>query len=358
MKILPTKENKSKEKTMDISLYTSNRSHLQFKTPIKVVSCASAGGTKEKNGPLGNMIDLYFPDETLQNETWEKQESDMVHRTFLCALEKAKISEKSVDILLGGDLMNQCTGCAYGLSEFDVPYFGLYGACSTFCQGLILASSMIESGTVNTAAVCVSSHFATAERQYRYPLDYGSFSAPTAQNTVTGCGAVILSRADKNESGIFIDSAMPGIVIDRGIKDAANMGAAMASAAADTTIRFLKSTGKEAADFDLIATGDLGEVGHDMEMDMLRQYGIQNQNNILRDCGTMIYDVQNQSVGAGGSGCGCSAVVTSAFILSAMSKGAIKNAAVIGTGAMMSPQSLLQGLSIPSVAHLVSFKSK
>ncbi len=343
---------------MDISHYTSNRAHLQFKTPIKIVSTASSSGTKEKNGPLGSMIDLYFPDETLQNETWEKQESDMVHRTFLCALEKAGISESSVDILLGGDLMNQCTGCAYGLCEFDVPYFGLYGACSTFCQGLIIASCMIESGTVNTAAVCVSSHFATAERQYRYPLDYGSFSSPTAQNTVTGCGAVILSRADTAQNGIFIDSALPGIVIDRGIKDAANMGAAMASAAADTTIRFLKSTDKSINDFDLIATGDLGEVGHNMEMDILRQYGIEDHKSILRDCGTMIYDIPNQSVGAGGSGCGCSAVVTSAFILNKMSKGAIKNAAVIGTGAMMSPQSLLQGLSIPSVAHLISFKAK
>ncbi len=343
---------------MDIKNYTSKRSAVTLQVPIKIQSFASAGGTKEKNGPLGEKLDLYFPDETLQSESWEKAESKMAHDTFLCALKKLSANQHNIDILFGGDLMNQCTGTSYGLSSFDIPYFGLYGACSTFAESLILAAMSIASGAYNTAGVCVCSHFATAERQYRYPLDYGSFSAPTAQNTVTGCGAVILSKAQSGESGIFIDSILPGIVIDRGIKDAANMGAAMACAAADTTISFLRSQNKQLCDYDLIATGDLGAVGHDMELDILSDYGIARDEKILRDCGMLIYDVSNQNVGVGGSGCGCSAVVTTSLIFDLLQKNTINNAALIGTGALMSPQSLLQGLSIPSVGHLVSFLSR
>lgn len=341
---------------MVISEYISSRSAFCFKKNIKVCSWASAGGSKEKDGPIGKYIDIYCPDKELNSDSWEKDENKMVSQTFKLALEKAGISEKSVDLLFGGDLMNQCTGSSYGLAEFDVPYAGLYGACSTFAQGVMLASSMIESGLIKTAAVCVCSHFATAERQYRFPLDYGAFAEPTAQNTVTGCGAVILSESNDSKDGIFVKTAMPGIVIDRGIKDAGNMGAAMASAAADTTIRYLKNTGKSISDFDIIATGDLGAVGHDMELDILKEYGFEDSGRVLRDCGTMIYDVSCQDVGVGGSGCGCSAVVASALFMDLLSKGSIKNAVLIGTGAMMSPQSLLQGLSIPSVAHLVSFE--
>ncbi len=333
------------------------RGVLNFKSNIKVCACACGGGEKEKNGPLGAYLDVCCP-EKLEGDSWEKDESEMVRMTFNTALSKMGVSEKSLDIVFGGDLMNQCTGTAYGLSSFDVPYIGLYGACSTFAQGVMMASLLIESGQINTAAVAVSSHFCTAERQYRFPLEYGAFPSPTAQNTVTGCGVMILSRADKDERGVFVKQALPGIVIDRGIKDAANMGAAMATAAADTTARFLESSGQALSDFDIFATGDLGTVGHDMQKDILKQRGIDVNVGNLCDCGTMIYDLKNQSVGCGGSGCGCSAVVTSGYIFDCLSTGKFKRAAIIGTGAMMSPQSLLQNLSIPSVAHLVTFEKK
>ncbi len=345
-------------KDTKMNIQTNHRSAFSFKTPIKIAACACAGGRKEKEGPLGSKLDLYMPDDTANHETWEKDESEMVTGTFTKLLSKADVSDKSIDVLFGGDLMNQCTAAAYGLSGFDIPYIGLYGACSTFAEGIILACCMIDSGQVQNAAVCVSSHFCTAERQYRFPLDYGAFPQPAAQNTVTGCGAVLLSKASHDESGVFITEALPGIVIDRGIKDAGNMGAAMATSAADTILRYLESSKSSLSDFDIMATGDLGKTGHKMLCDMLKQKGISNENGVLCDCGCMIYDVENQSVGQGGSGCGCSAVVTSAKIIPELEEGKIKKAAVIGTGAMMSPQSLLQGLSIPAVAHLAVFERR
>lgn len=335
----------------------NQRDVFKFKTPIKIIAVSCAGGNTEKQGPLGNLLDIYCPDEKANHKTWEKDESEMVTETFSKLLLKADISESEVDVLLGGDLMNQCTAAAYGLSRFEIPYLGLYGACSTFAQSLLIASSLIESGQVNTAAVCVSSHFCTAERQFRFPIDYGAFPPPAAQNTVTGCGAVLLKRADQGESGVFITEAMPGIVIDRGIKDAGNMGAAMATSAADTILRYLSNSDSDLSDFDIMATGDLGKTGHKMMCDMLKQKGVSDNEGILQDCGCIIYDLEKQNVGQGGSGCGCSAVVTCSKFYRELKEGKIKKAAVIGTGAMMSPQSLLQGLSIPAVAHLIVLSS-
>ena len=341
-----------------MEIKSDRRSVFKFSSPIKVLAFACAGGSKEKDGPLGNMLDVYCPDNTAKHETWEKDESEMVTETFSKLLSKADVSDKQIDVLLGGDLMNQCTAAGYGLSGFDIPYIGLYGACSTFAEGIILASCMIESGRVENAAVCVSSHFSTAERQYRFPLDYGAFPPPAAQNTVTGCGAVLLCRAEQSYNGVFITEALPGIVIDHGIKDAGNMGAAMATSAADTVLRYLEGSGNSLSDFDMIATGDLGKTGHKMFCDMLKKKGLSDQNGILCDCGCMIYDTERQSVGQGGSGCGCSAVVSCAKIFPALESGKIKKAAIAGTGAMMSPQSLLQGLSIPAVAHLAVFERR
>ena len=337
--------------------YVSQRAPFVFSHGVKVVSSASAGGTKEKNGPVGHLLDIHCPDESLSDDSWEKAESQMVKDTFSCALQKAQITEKSIDILFGGDLMNQCTGTSYGLCDFDVPYIGLYGACSTFIQGVMCASAMIESGLVKTAAVCVSSHFATAERQYRFPLEYGAFPGPSAQNTVTGCGCVILKKADPDEKGIFVKAALPGIVIDRGIKDAANMGAAMATAAADTTLRYLEAAGKKVADFDIIATGDLGAVGHDMELDMLKQHGVSDERGIFKDCGTLIYDVASQDVGVGGSGCGCSAVTLAAYILPMLESGEWKKVLFLPTGALLSKTSFNEGKSVPGIAHAVVLES-
>jgi len=335
--------------------YVSSREPIVFKTPIRVLSHAAVGGKNEKKGPLGEYIDVYCDDEKLSCDTWENAESEMCRIALDIALSKAKIKESTVDYLIAGDLMNQCTGAGYGLSSFDIPYFGLYGACSTFAEGITIGGMMIESGAANCVAIVVSSHFCTAERQYRFPLEYGSFAEETAQTTVTGAGCVILCK--DSEKGVFLTSALPGIVCDRGIKDAANMGAAMCTAAADTLIRYFEKSELSTKDFDLVATGDLGHEGFLMAREMLipKIAGIEK---VYNDCGIMIFDTKTQDVGSGGSGCGCSAVVTAGYIMSQLEEKKMKRVALAGTGAMMSPQSLLQGRSIPAVAHLVTFESR
>lgn len=332
-----------------------NRKSIVFNTDIKILSCACVGGKLEMQGPLGDLLDITFEDDLKQEGTWEKAESEMSRRAVSLALDKASLCESDIDIMFAGDLLNQCVGSAYGLECFDVPYFGLYGACSTFSEGIILASLAIESGHVNTAAVVASSHFCSAERQFRFPLEYGSFSGTCAQTTVTGAACVILSKANDHDSGIYVTHALPGIVCDSGIKDAANMGAAMSTAAADTILRFFKTNNTNKTD--LIVTGDLGKEGMSITKDMLYKNGVDLKDR-YNDCGLMIYDLKKQNVGCGGSGCGCSALVTCTHIYNALSKGEINSCAVVGTGAMMSKQSLLQGLSIPAVAHLFRIERK
>ena len=332
--------------------YISKRAPIDFGKKVKIYSTAAVGGKLEKRGPLGDFLDIYCEDEKMGLDTWENAESEMCRMALDTALSKGKITEKNVDYIIAGDLMNQCTGAAYGLEAFDIPYFGLYGACSTFAESLILGACLVSSGAAQCVATVVSSHFCTAERQFRYPLEYGSFSESTAQNTVTGAGAAIICAATEGEEGIFISEALPGIVCDRGIKDASNMGGAMCTAAADTLIRYFKSSTGKAEDFDLVATGDLGKEGHSLALEMMRSE-ICGISSCFRDCGTMIYDTENQDVGCGGSGCGCSAIVFSGYIHNSMRDGKIKNCLLVGTGAMMSPQSILQGRSIPAIGHLV-----
>ncbi len=338
---------------MENSSYTANRGAIAFKNKIIVSETACSGGKIEKQGPLGQLLDVYCEADDMKTGTFEKAEAEMVRLTVNTLMSKAKIKDSSVDILLGGDLMNQCTSTGYGLDGFDIPYIGLYGACSTFALGILTAGMLIDSGHINNAIVTASSHFCSAERQFRFPLEYGSVSGTTAQTTVTGCGAVLLSRAaDTDTEGVVLKGGMYGIVSDRGIKDAANMGAAMATAAADTILRYLGSSGDSITDYDKIATGDLGREGLSIAREMLSQKNIEH-SGVLCDCGEMIYDLENQNVGCGGSGCGCSAVVTSGYFYNQLKGGNMKRIALVGTGAMMSPQSLLQGLSIPAVAHLV-----
>ncbi len=334
-----------------------SRGVLKLKTPIQIKSTAAVGGKKEKEGPMGEYLDDFTEKADMNLGAWEKAESEMCRRALSYALEKANFTDKNIDCLLGGDLVNQCTSTGYGLDGFDIPYLGLYGACSTMAEGLLIGSLLIESGQMNSAAVVVSSHFCSAERQFRFPLGYGSFSGPTAQTTVTGAAAFILTRAGENAKGVFIDELLPGIVCDRGIKDAGNMGAAMCTAAADTIVRYLTTSGKTPDDFDIIATGDLGWEGlrllHEFTKDT-----VPPGSGKLNDCGVLVYDITKQDVGCGGSGCGCSAICTAGGFYAKLSSGEYKNIAVIGTGAMMSPQSLKQGFSIPAVAHLVTLKSR
>lgn len=338
--------------------YIAPRTPMRFDRAVRVVSAAAVGGKKEKEGPLGDFLDIYCEDEKLSEKTWENAESEMCRIALNTALSKASLTEKSVDYLIAGDLMNQCTGAAYGLLDFDIPYFGLYGACSTFAEAIILGSVLVSSGQANCVAVVVSSHFCTAERQYRFPLEYGSFSESTAQNTVTGAGAILLSKADfpsNVSTNVFVTEALPGIVFDRGIKDAANMGAAMSTAAADTILRYFETSGRDFRQFDRILTGDLGKEGHSIVSEMLEQK-LSGISSRYTDCGILIYDTEKQDVGCGGSGCGCSALVTCGYLMHELACGKMNKCLLAGTGAMMSPQSLLQGMSIPAVAHLIAFE--
>ncbi len=338
------------------SSYSGMRKVFDLKHKIKIISASAVGGEKEKKGPLGQYIDIYCDDADLKQDSWEKAENEMCRLALNTALAKADLADKNLDILLAGDLMNQCSGTGYGLCDFDVPYFGLYGACSTMVQGIMTGALLIDSGHINSCAVVVSSHFCSAERQYRYPLAYGSFSETTSQHTVTGAGAFVLSIANDDEEGVFVTECLPGIVTDRGIKDAGNMGAAMAPAAADTITRYILDRGKEKiSKTGMILTGDLGTEGKALTTEFLRTNNIELGEK-YNDCGVMIYDTKKQDVGCGGSGCGCSAVVTAGYLFNMLSTGKINSCAIAGTGAMMSPQDLLQGKTIPAIAHLIKLE--
>ncbi len=316
-----------------------------------IVAAASAVGCTEAEGPLGRLFDLTDRDDRFDSDTWEKSESELQRRLFGLALKKSELRAQDIGALFAGDLQNQCVGSAYGLLEFDIPYFGLYGACSTAAEGLILSAIMTSGGFCGYAAAVTSSHFCASERQYRTPLEYGAQRSPTAQHTVTGGGAFVVGK----KGSVGIAEALPGIVIDKGITDAANMGAAMAPAALSTLLRYFGESRRAIDEFDVILTGDLGYEGSEILRDLAAAEGldIRARHN---DCGLMIYDRERQDVHSGGSGCGCSAAVLAADIIPRLSRGELSRVLFIGTGAMMSPASLQQGQSIPAVAHLITLE--
>lgn len=324
-----------------------------------LVSAASVVGCKESEGPLGGCFDSHdYTDDRFGQDTWEKAESEMQRRALSLALDKGKVKPDAVDLLFAGDLLNQCVGSAYGLLEFGIPYFGLYGACSTAAEGILLASMLLSGGQARCAAAVTSSHYCAAERQYRFPIEYGGQRPPTAQWTVTGSGAFLLMPADAAPAdSVRVVAGMVGRVVEKGICDANNMGAAMAPAAIDTLTRYFAASGHCAADFDLILTGDLGREGSAILCELMAAQGTPLDDRHA-DCGTMIYRLDAQDVHAGGSGCGCSAVVLAAHILPRLQRGELRDVLFIGTGAMMSPDALKQGQPIPGVAHLVHLRGK
>jgi len=320
--------------------------------PIYIRSFASVVGKKEGEGPLGKFFDEIIPDSHFGKDTWEQAESRFQLEAVSLALQKTGITKDDINVICSGDLINQCIGSTYGLRELGIPYLSIYGACSTMAEGLIITSLAIASGTAETAAAVTSSHFSTAERQFRFPLSYGGQRTPTSQWTCTASGAVILSAATGNTR---IAGGCIGKIVDMGITDINNMGGAMAPAAAETILRYLSATGTSPVDYDHIVTGDLGIVGSKLLIELLSKEGIDISAQHL-DCGAMIYDPETQDTHCGGSGCGCSASVLCGHFLPSLEHGGLKNILFIATGALMSPLSLQQGESIPAIAHLIHFE--
>lgn len=333
---------------------------MQFAAPPVILASASVVGKKEGEGPLHDCFDSVSQDTYFGTKSWEQAESDMLRQCFDLVCQKAGLPPEQLDYVLSGDLLNQCVGSAYAMRDIGVPYLGLYGACSTMAESLSLAAMLIDGGYAEHAAALTSSHFCSAERQYRFPLEYGGQRTPTSQWTVTGGGAVVVAGAaaqTPDQAGPWIQAAAIGTIEDKGIKDAANMGAAMAPAAAATILGFLSDTGTTPEDYDLILTGDLGQVGSDLLYELATREGVDLRSRHT-DCGLLIYDRDRQDVHAGGSGCGCCASVLCSYILPSLREGRVKRVLFAATGALLSPTSTQQGESIPSIAHAVCLTSR
>ncbi len=314
-----------------------------------VVGYASVVGKKEGEGPLGSGFDAVFTDTRMGEKTWEKAESRLQKEAMNRALDKAGFSPSQVNVLFGGDLLNQNIASTFGNRELGVPLLGQFGACSTMAQTLGLAAVFVDSGAADIAAAVTSSHFCTAERQFRFPLEYGSQRTPTSQWTATASGAVIVGLGGGK---VHVSDVCFGRIVDAGITDMNNMGAAMAPAAADTLLRYFADTGTRPDDYDFIATGDLATEGSGLLQQLMEREHTPLGDNYF-DCGMLLFDRETQDVHAGGSGCGCSAAVLCSLILGNLERGMWHNGLFIATGALMSPTSSQQGESIPSIAHLV-----
>ena len=321
--------------------------------PPSFIGWSSVVGKKEGDGPLGDRFDWVEQDDTLGESTWERSETALQKKALAGALEKAKLTPGELDYLFAGDLINQCAVSSFAARSQTVPYLGIYGACSTMGEALSLAAMVLDGGFARQAGVVTSSHFCTAERQYRTPLEYGSQRTPTAQWTVTAAGAAILSREGQ---GPFLTHVTTGMVTDKGITDANNMGAAMAPAAYATIKAHLEETGREPGFYDWILTGDLGTLGSELLRDLFRRDGVELPR--YDDCGCLIFDPVSQDVHCGGSGCGCSAAVLTGHLLRGMTEGKWQNLLFCPTGALLSPTTTQQGESIPAICHAVSIAAR
>ena len=314
-----------------------------------ITAGASVAGKKESEGPLAHCFDVTSKDTHFGQKTWEQAEKQLQKITLDTLLKKTGLARQELGMVFSGDLLNQCIGSSFTLRNTGIPHLGLYGACSTMAESLLLASMAVGGGFSDRVVAMTSSHFASSERQYRFPLGYGGQRTPTAQWTVTGSGAALLC-AEGN--GPRIESCTVGAVTVLGIKDANNMGAAMAPAAYATIRAHLDDMGAAPEDFDRIVTGDLGQVGKDALLELAKRDGI-SLGGRLEDCGTLVFDREKQDVHAGGSGCGCSAVTLCGYYLDQLNKGKLKRILFCGTGALLSPTSTQQGLPIPGVCHAV-----
>lgn len=329
--------------------FTHGKQSFSFAEPPVITHWASIAGKKESEGPLSESFDVTGSDAYWGQKTWEQGEKQMQLLALQTLAEKAGLSTEDFQLVCSGDLLNQCIGSSFTLRNTGIPHLGLYGACSTMSEGLLTASMAVGGGYFDKVVAMTSSHFASSERQYRFPLGYGGQRTPTAQWTVTGAGAALLRRKGK---GPRITACTVGTVTDLGIKDAANMGAAMAPAALSTIKAHFEDMHMSDADFDLIVTGDLGQIGQDALLSLARMEGL-NLGGKLTDCGLLIFERSEQDTHAGGSGCGCSAITLCGHLLDRLNKGKLKRILFCGTGALLSPTSTQQGLPIPGICHAV-----
>lgn len=326
------------------------RQTVRFGISPYIISRASVVGAKEGEGPLKDTFDMVVSDDKMGQISWDLAEGAFQKTTVEIALKKANLKNDDIEYILSGDLQNQCAATHYGLRETNIPFLGLYGACSTMVESLSVGSMIVSGGYADRVVCLTSSHFCSAEKQYRNPLEYGGQRTPTAQWTATASGAAILS---KEGNGPKITHITTGKIVDKGITDVSNMGAAMAPAALSTITAHFKDTGRTPDDYDLILTGDLGVTGSEILCELIQKdgYDIKSKHN---DCGKMLYNIDEQDVHAGGSGCGCCASVLCGHILTELEKGNYKNILVAATGALMNPLTVLQGESIPTISHAVA----
>jgi stage V sporulation protein AD len=337
-----------------MSLKHLGKQTVFLQAPPSVVAGGSVVGKKEGEGPMGSCFDFICEDSYFGEKTWEKAESTMLQRCFSIACDKAKLAPSELQYIFGGDLLNQCTASSFAMRDSGVPFFGLFGACSTMAESLSLAAMSIDGGFCDAAAAVSCSHFCSAERQFRFPLEYGGLRAPTAQWTVTGAGTTILSAQG---AGPFVTHVTTGRIVDAGIVDAGNMGAAMAPAAYDTLKAHFEDTGRAPDYYDLIVTGDLGMIGREALLELFARDGVNLEPNHM-DCGLLIFDRETPDVHAGGSGCGCCASVFNSLLLTGMQEKKWNKLLFAATGALMSTTSSQQGESIPGICHAVALSTE
>ena len=325
---------------------------ITFKTRPKIVSVSSVAGTKESEGIIGKYADTLLKDDMFGETTYERAECKMLIHAIDGAIKKGRLRREDIGLLVSGDLLNQIISASFAAREFDIPFLGVYGACSTMAESLCLSAVFLDGGHVSYAVAATGSHFASAERQYRYPLELGCIRPPQAQWTVTGAGAAVLAREG---DGIAVTGATIGKVVDFGVTDVNNMGAAMAPAAADTITAHLKESGKTPEDYDLIVTGDLGALGSRILKDLTREKGVDISSNHV-DCGEIVYNVIEDEY-QGGSGAGCSALVLCSYLFEKMRMRQLKRVLFVATGALLSTVSSGQGESIPCIAHAVTLEA-
>jgi stage V sporulation protein AD len=326
----------------------------EFANRPRILATATVVGPDEGRGPLVDRFDIVHGEAMMKQKSWELAEKMMLEEAAKLAIENAKLTKEHIHFFIGGDLLNQIISNSFAARTLTIPYLGVFGACSTSMESLALAAQLVDSGSAKYVLSATCSHNSTAEKQFRYPTEYGSQKPPTAQYTVTGAGAAVIAPEG---DGPVVTRATIGRVIDMGIKDPFNMGAAMAPAAVNTIQTHLHEFHLEPGDYDMIVTGDLASVGHDIALELFDKHNVPIRQTTFADCGLMIYDRAKQPVQAGGSGCGCSAVVTYGHLLKKLRDGELRRILVVATGALLSPISFQQGESIPCIAHAVAIES-